>query len=195
MKKNKAWLYPIARPFVTLWFCFCYHPKAYNKEVIPKKGRVIFCGNHRHAFDQFPVCLSTKRIIYWMAKKEYFEGKFGWFFRAVGCIRVNREIHDQKAKDEALEVLNHDLPLGLFPEGTRNKTNKDLLDFKFGAVSLAKKTKSPIIPFAITGNYKLFTKNLRVTFGEPFYVGNMTLEEANKKLRNTILKLYKENKD
>ena len=62
--------------------CFgvCYRPKAYNKEVIPKQGRVIFCGNHRHAFDQFPVCISTKRTIYWMAKKEYFDSKWGCFF-------------------------------------------------------------------------------------------------------------------
>lgn len=195
MKKNKAWLYPIARPFVTLWFRFCYRPKSYNKEVIPKTGRVIFCGNHRHAFDQFPVCLSTKRTIYWMAKKEYFDSKFGWFFKAVGCISVNRKIHDKQAKDEALEVLEKDCALGLFPEGTRNKTNKDLMEFKFGAVSLAKKTNSPIVPFAITGEYKLFTNNLKVIFGEPFYVGNMSLEDANQKLKNIILKLYRENKD
>lgn len=195
MKKNKAWLYPIARPFITLWFKFCYHPKSYNKEVIPKNGRVIFCGNHRHAFDQFPVCLSTKRTIYWMAKKEYFDSKFGWFFRAVGCISVNRSIHDKKAKEEAIEVLENDFALGLFPEGTRNKTKEDLMEFKFGAVSLAKKTNSPIIPFAINGEYKLFTKNLRVTFGKSFYVKDMTLEEANKKLRDTILKLYQENKN
>ena len=130
-----------------------------------------------------------------MAKKEYFESKFGWFFRSVGCISVNREIHDQTAKNEALEILSQDLALGIFPEGTRNKTSKDLMDFKFGAVSLAKKTNSPIIPFAITGEYKLFTKNLKVVFGKPFYVGNMDLETANQKLRTTILKLYQENKN
>lgn len=194
MKKNKAWLYPIARPFVTLWFRVCYRPKAYNKEVIPKQGRVIFCGNHRHAFDQFPVCISTKRTIYWMAKKEYFDSKWGWFFKAVGCIPVDRSKHDTNAKNSALDILNHDQCLGLFPEGTRNKGKSDLMDFKFGAVSLAKKTNSILVPFAINGEYKLFSKGLKVTFGTPFYVGNRSLEEANEKLRNEILYLYKKGK-
>ena len=191
--KNKAWLYVIARPFISIWFRACYRVRSHNKKVIPKKGRVMFCGNHRHAFDQFPVCLSTFRTIHWMAKKEYFDSKFGWFFRAVGCISVNREIHDEEAKSEARSVLEQDKALGLFPEGTRNKTKDDLMDFKFGAVSLAKKTNTPIIPFAIVGSYKPFRKT-HVYFSEAFYVGDMDLEEANKKLRDIILKLYKDHK-
>ena len=68
------------------------------------------------------------------------------------------------------------------------------MDFKFGAVSLAKKTNSILVPFAINGEYKLFSKGLKVTFGNPFYVGNRSLEEANEKLRNEILYLYKKGK-
>lgn len=194
MKKNSAWLYPIARPFITIWFYICYHPKFYNKKVIPKSGKVIFCGNHRHAFDQFPVCLSTKRCIYWMAKKEYFEGAFAWFFKSVGCIPVNRSIHDKNAKNTAIDILNQNKCLGIFPEGTRNKTSDDLLPFKFGAVSMAKKTNAMIIPFAIVGDYKLFTNNLKIIYGTPFYVKDLSLEDANEKLRNEILSLYKRNK-
>ena len=40
-----------------------------------------------------------------MAKKEYFDGKFAWFFKMAGCISVNRSIKDTEASNQALELL------------------------------------------------------------------------------------------
>ena len=58
---------------------------------------------------------------------------------------------------------------------------------------MAKKTNATIVPFGITGDYKFRSKDLTVRFGTPFKVENMTLEEANEKLRNEVGKLMKEN--
>ena len=55
-----------------------------------------------------------------MAKKEYFDSKFAWFFKNVGCIPVDRSKKDELATNKAIEVLINNLALGLFPEGTRN---------------------------------------------------------------------------
>ena len=63
-----------------------------------------------------------------MAKKEYFDSaKTRWFFKGVGCIPVDRSIHDDNAKNKALDVLNKGLCFGIFPEGTRNRTQEKLL--------------------------------------------------------------------
>jgi 1-acyl-sn-glycerol-3-phosphate acyltransferase len=145
--------------------------------------------------DQCLAILNTKRPVHYMAKIEYWQNpKTKWFFNMMGCIPVNRQIHDDNAKAQALEVLNKGLALGLFPEGTRNKTKELLQPFKFGAVSMAKKTNATIVPFAITGTYKFRTKNLKITFGKPFKVGDMELEEANKKLYDEILNIIKKNR-
>jgi 1-acyl-sn-glycerol-3-phosphate acyltransferase len=129
-----------------------------------------------------------------MAKKEYFDSwKTRWFFKSVGCIPVNRSIKDNNATSLALEHLNNGGAIGLFPEGTRNKTDKFLLDFKFGTVSMASKTGATIIPFGITGDYKFRSKNLTIRYGKPFKVGSMDLEEANKKLYNEVKKLMEQN--
>ena len=93
-----------------------------------------------------------------------------------------------------ITVLKDNGAIGIFPEGTRNRTQEILQPFKFGAVSLAEKTNAYLVPFAITGEYKFRSKNLTVTFGKPFKVGKKTLEEANDKLYNEVLKLLKENK-
>lgn len=67
-----------------------------------------------------------------------------------------------------------------------------LLPFKFGAVSMAKKTNATIVPFGVTGDYKIGSKNLIIRFGEPFKVKD-DLEKSNTELRNKVLSLVKEN--
>ena len=134
--------------------------------------------------------MATKRTIHYMAKKEYFDSKLAWFFKFVGCISVNRSIHDKEATKQALDILKSGGAIGLFPEGTRNKTkDKLLLPFKFGAVSMASKTNATIVPFGITGDYKFRSKNLTIKYGKPFKVENMTLEEANNKLFEEVKNL------
>lgn len=191
-KKLKTWGYKIFKPVLGFVFKAYYKPIIINGDVIPKEGPIIICGNHMHIFDQCPVIISTKRIVHYMAKKEYFDGKYRWFFEASGCIPVNRQIKDTNATDLALEVLNNGGAIGLFPEGTRNKTEEFLLPFKFGAVSMAQKTNATIVPFGISGKYEKGEK-LMVRFGEPFKVGDMSLEEANERLRNEVGSLMKKN--
>ncbi len=193
MKKNYIW-YKIFKFILKPIFILWYNPKVINKEYIPNEGPIIIAGNHKHLYDQCLCIISTKRIIRYMAKKEYFDSaKTRWFFKAVGCIPVNRQIKDHDAVDSALEVLKDNGAIGIFPEGTRNKTKEFLLPFKFGAVSMAQKTNATIVPFGLTGDYKFRSQNLVARFGKPFKVNDMTLEEANEKLFNEIKSLMEEN--
>ena len=186
--------YSLLTPIMRVLFRLYYNPKIINKEVIPKEGPILIVGNHKHIYDQCLTIMATKRVIHYMAKKEYFDGKMAWFFKLVGCIPVDRSIKDHNATDKALKVLNSGGAIGLFPEGTRNKT-KDvfLLPFKFGTVSMAKKTNATIIPFGLTGDYKFRSKNLTIRYGTPFKVGEMDLEDANKKLYEEVEKLMRKN--
>ena len=188
-KKLNEWGYKVFKPILSPVFKFYYNPRIENKEYLQQDGPIVVVGNHKHIMDQCLVIIATKRIIHYMAKKEYFDGKMAWFFKATGCISVDRSIHDSNAKNKALEVLESGGAIGLFPEGTRNKTKAKLLPFKYGAVSMAKKTNATIIPFGIVGDYKFRSKNLKIKFGKPFKVGEMSLEEANAKLEKIVLEL------
>lgn len=187
-------LYRIGKILLKPIYKIYYNPKIIGKENIPSDGSILIVGNHKHLYDQCNAIISTKRYITYMAKKEYFDSKkTRWFFKAVGCIPVDRSKKDGDAVNSAIKVLQSNGAVGLFPEGTRNKTDKFLLDFKFGAVSMAKKTDSYLVPFGITGDYKFRSKNLIIRFGIPFKVGDMDLEEANKKLYNEVKALMEEN--
>ena len=194
MNSKAPLLYKISRVVLGPIFKWYYNPTIVNKEYIPKEGSIVIAGNHKHLFDQCLTIIATKRPIHYMAKKEYFDNKkVAWFFKGTGCISVDRKNKDPKAKQAALDVLNDSGAIGIFPEGTRNKTKELLLPFKFGAVSLAQKTNSYIVPFAITGDYKFRSKNLKITYGKPFKITDMTLEEANDKLYKIVEKLLKQN--
>ena len=189
-------VYRILMPIYGIFYRLRYKPTIIGSENIPKKGAFIICGNHKHTRDQMNVMIVSRRVIHYMAKEEYFEGKFAWFFKLAGCIKVDRRIHDENAKSIALDYLKKGHAVGIFPEGTRNKTlgtkdEVDLLPFKYGAVSLAKKANALIVPFGISGEYTGRKGNLTCKIGKPFSVNNLELEEANKKLRKEILKLMK----
>ena len=191
MKKNKMYGFRFLRFILAPIFKLYYNPTIIGKENIPKNGSILIVGNHKHLMDQCLAIISTKRVIHYMAKKEYFDGKFAWFFKMAGCIPVDRSKKDENAKSSGLEVLKNGEVLGLFPEGTRNRTTNFLLPFKFGAVSMANKTDSYLVPFGITGDYKFRSENLTIRFGKPFKASD-DLEKANKRLEEEVAKLMKE---
>ena len=193
MNRKLPFLYRFSRVFLGAIFKFYYKPTLIGKENIPKEGPIVIACNHKHLYDQCLAIIATKRGIHYMAKKEYFDNKkVAWFFKAAGCIPVDRSKKDKNSVNLAMQVLNDKGAIGIFPEGTRNKTKEFLLPFKFGAVSLASKTDAYIVPCGLTGDYKFRSKNLTIRFGKPFKVGD-DLEKANDKLYKEIEKLMKMN--
>ena len=186
MKKyNDAFLYKLTRPIITFLFKFLYSPKFIGKYNIPKKGRIIFAGNHNHSLDGVFLISSTKRNIHFLAKIQLFKGIKKIFFNNMGLIPVDRSKKNHKSLEMAYEYLNSDMVIGIFPEGTFGKGK--VLPFKLGAVKMAYETKSEIVPFAITGKYKMFSKTLKIEFGKPIKIKSEDLEKENEKLRNIVV--------
>ncbi len=164
-----------------------------NKETknIPEKGAIIFVGNHKHAFDPIMVMANTNRIVHYMEKESLFKGIHGKIFESIGTIKVHRNKSNPVAILKAERVLKQGGAVGIFPEGTRNRTNQELLKFRYGAVKIAQKTNTPIIPFAIKGNYKPFRKGLSIEFGKPLNISKMEVEEANNYIKNEVLNILR----
>lgn len=192
-KYNDVLLYKILRPIIKFLFKTLYRPKIIGSENIPKSGRIILAGNHTHNLDCAMLISSTKRNIHFLAKVELFKGFKKILFSNMGLIPVNRKIKDKNVLIHAYNYLEKEKVIGIFPEGTHGKGK--ILPFKIGAVKMAYETKSNIIPFSITGTYKLFSRDLKIEFGKPIKIKNNNLDKENEKLRNIVVKMVGDNNE
>ena len=189
MKESKV-LYKVLKSTCSVLLKTLYRTKAYGKENIPTEGSFILAGNHKHAFDPIFAVIYTKRFVRFFAKEEVSGGFHGFLMRKVGTIIVYKDRTKNVASiKQGEDVLKNGGAIGIFPEGTRNRTNDILLKFRKGAVSMARKTETQIVPFAIRGKYKIFRKGLEIEYGKPIDIKGMTDFEANEYLKNEVLKL------
>ena len=191
MKNKGQFLYKFLKIIYAILLKILFNPKVYGIENIPKDEGIILAGNHKNAIDPVVVMNSTKRRVYFMAKAEAFKGPVGVIFRRIGLIKVDRSKNNPLAVMEAERLLKSGGVLGIFPEGTRNRTDKEILRFRFGTVSIAKRANVKIVPFAIRGKYKVFRSNLQIEFGKPIDVKDLEIEEANKVLENEVVNLLR----
>ena len=190
MKENRV-LYRILKVICGTILKVLYRPKVYGTENIPDTGAVVFVSNHRHAFDPVVVMANTSRFVHYLAKESLFKGIHGKILESIGIIKVDRSKRNPLAVMSAEDVLSAGGAIGIFPEGTRNRTEEPLLKFKTGAVRMAQNTNALIIPCAIRGEFKVFKKGLEIEFGKPLEVSDMTVEDANDFVKNEVLNLLR----
>ena len=171
-------------------FKLAYKPMVINKENVPKENGVIYVSNHLGSLDQFPIMTAIGNSpTHYLAASTLLPLKRGLLYRKTGCIFVDR--NDTNSRCDSKEKLAQYVLKGsnvfMFPEGTRNRTEKFMLDFKLGAVSLAQQTGAKIVPFAVNNNYKIGGDNLMVRVGKPIEVKvTDDLVQKNEELRDTI---------
>ena len=162
-------------------------------ENIPEEGRVILAGNHTNNLDSPLIMRVIKRKIHFIAKKELLDSKLGFIYKRLGIIPVDRKSHNNKESlDKAIDCLNNGEIIVIFPEGTFNKTEYIVKPFRIGAVYLASNSDSPIIPFAIKGEYKWFRRNIIIEFGKPYNIKDKKdLRKENITLTNKVVRLLR----
>lgn len=178
-------LYRIVRGPLTACFKAIYKPTVTGKRFIPDEGRIILAGNHTNLMDCILVACATKRCVHYLAKDELMKGPLKHIFGGLGIIPVNRRTKDKAAYMSAVETLNEEKVIGIFPEGTINRTEEVIMPFKFGAVKMSKESNTNIVPFAITGKYKPFERSVKITFFEPIEPEE-NLETANENLMKIV---------
>lgn len=149
--------------------------RVYGVENIPRKGRFIFAANHVSYLDPPLVSSLSPRRPHTIAKKELFEHPFlDKYFRALGAFPIDRGKADRKAIRHAIELLESEAPLLIFPEGGRSQTG-ELEAAGIGLGMIAHATKAPIIPVYLRGadqavspmNPKLSVVKVEVHYGKP----------------------------
>lgn len=185
--------YHCLRCIVVPIFRVIFPCKFLHKEKLPGSGRLILCSNHISALDPVYLGVALPRQLYFIAKAELFRNRFvSWLLRKLGAFPVVRGTGDGEAKNTALEILEAEKVLGIFPEGTRSRDG-NLLRPKSGMMIFANKTQSPIFPAAVVaknGKVRPFRKTV-VCFGDPVTPEELGLTGADSpaELRNASRKV------
>jgi len=151
-KEHLSWWYFLAK-YVMLFFFKILHPyRIIGRENMPLTGKLLVCSNHVTMGDPIYLgCAIPKRQLHYMAKAELFENKFiGGFLKSLGAFPISRGTGGAQGIQTAIDLLEEEKVVCMFPEGTRSKTG-ELLNPKMGMVMLAYKTHCTILPVAIVG--------------------------------------------
>ena len=135
-----------------------------NRDKLPEEGQYLVLINHKSIIDPPIVEVSLKDTnIFgpWIAKKELYNSSFfGLFVRYAGSILLDREKSQMSGFfKEIKEAVKRGESIFIFPEGTRNKTDKALTSFKEGARIIALKNRLPILPLYIKSDANQALKN------------------------------------
>lgn len=190
--------YNFARSVVNGIFRPLFRVKGIGQENIPKEGGVLLCSNHIHNFDPILVGINIERQIHFMAKKELFDVPIiGKIVSNLGAFPVKRGMGDREALRNGLKVLKEGKIMGLFPEGTRSKTG-ELRKPLAGAGFFALRTDAAVVPCAIVGSYKPFSR-MTVIYGKPLDMSELrsnkvSADDAAEFIMNEIKKLIDNHK-
>ena len=170
---------------------------------IPREGGAILAMNHIGYLDFALIgtcALPVKRYVRFMAKRELFDNKIaGPLLRGMHHISVDRS-SGSASFVAALRALRSGEIVGIFPEGTIS-VSFELKEFKSGAVRLAVGGGVPIIPVAVWGSQRIWTKKVKrdlsrkkvpvfVAFGEPLhFTKDSSIEEGEIQLRTAMQEL------
>ncbi|MEV3861441.1 lysophospholipid acyltransferase family protein [Streptomyces sp. NPDC050095] len=131
-----------------------------GSENIPRSGGAVLVSNHISYLDFIfdgLAALPQKRLVRFMAKESVFRHKVsGPLMRSMKHIPVDRAQGEQ-AYQHALQSLRAGEIVGVFPEATISQSFT-LKSFKTGAVRLAQEAGVPLIPMALWGTQRLWTK-------------------------------------
>ena len=168
-----------------LLFFFFMRADIRNKHLIKPENTYVFVANHLSMLDILLYAISCSNTFRFLAKKELTKIPLMGYVINNLYISVNRT--DKSDRHKSLDVMKATLDEGisvfLAPEGTRNKTDQLLLEFKEGAFRLAIKAQKPLAVLTVI-NTKQHLKTgkllqmspgiLKAEWSEPIETAGMT---------------------
>ncbi|MBQ4485458.1 MAG: 1-acyl-sn-glycerol-3-phosphate acyltransferase [Oscillospiraceae bacterium] len=161
-----------------VWYDFSIE----GEENIPPEEGVIIASNHRTYADPVILTMKMKKPVTYMAKEELFRNKlFGAFITALGAFPVKRGAGDMQVIEQCVERLREGKNFVIFPEGTRQKTNK-VGRLKTGIAVIAAKSGATVLPkgIIVEGEKLHFRGKVKLRIGKPIPPEDLQVVEGDR---------------
>ena len=170
----------------------------YGKDRVPLDGGLVVACNHFSWIDPPSLGAASPRTIYYMAKIEaHVVPGLGPLIRAFGAFPVRRGESDREAVRTMREIVREGLALGLFVEGTRQRSGVPG-EAQPGAAMVALQEDAPVIPVAVHGSQTWKLGNFHpvsIAWGEPMRFeglprGGRGYKQASAEIQAEIYRLW-----
>jgi 1-acyl-sn-glycerol-3-phosphate acyltransferase len=172
--------------------------RVYGRERVPMEGGVVLAFNHFHWIDPPAFGAASPRTVYFMAKIEAHRVPgLGQLIRSFGTFSVRRGESDREAVRLMRDVVRDGKALGLFVEGTRQRSGVPG-KAQPGAAMAALQEDVPVVPAAIHGSEAWVPGSFRpvsVAWGSPMRFdglprGGKGYREASAEIERELRRLW-----
>ncbi len=186
-------------PFL-LKVCFI-RLKVHGLEHISSTQPYVVVANHCAQIDILISGASVNQPVRFLAKSEIKNIPFFGYMTKMLAIMVDR--NSKESREKSVQYLREELAKGfsllIYPEGTRNRTDQPLKEFKDGAFRIAIETQMPIAVQTIVGatqlnnpkGLQLFPGTVSVYWSNPIETKGMSLDDLatlKQRVQNEMLK-------
>jgi 1-acyl-sn-glycerol-3-phosphate acyltransferase len=161
-----------------------------GKERLPKSGPIILAGNHVAVLEAVLMAVYNPGLVEFFGTGDIpFDPNYAWIVKAYDLIPVNRGNLDRKSLRIALDVLNQNGILGIFPEG--GTWNPAQMEAQSGVAWLSYKAQAPVLPIGFGGvkggfkkAFQLKRPNLIMNVGE--IIPPVQLDDPNQSTKQNL---------
>lgn len=205
--KKRASLAIVSWAFNVVIFICGVKRTVIGEENVPKDKAVLYVGNHRSIFD---IVLCYPRVpnpTGFISKKEVLKVPLlNIWMVFMDCLFLDRK-DIRKGLEmvlSAIDKVKNGISIYIYPEGTRNKTDKPLNDFHKGSFKIAQKSGCPIIPVVVNHTEDIFEAHMpfirpahvTIEYCKPVVISELSKEDQkniDQYVKNIIEETYLKN--
>ncbi len=161
--------------------------KVFGKEKLDAKTTYVYVANHNSQIDIMACASAVPNPMRFLAKAETkYIPFFGYMVKMLGIV-VDRQSKDSREKSyqQMTDALLMGESLFLYPEGTRNRTDEKLKEFKDGAFRVAIMAQVPVAVQTVIGakevnnpnGIQLYPGCVEIHWSEPIDTRGMTMAD------------------
>lgn len=170
--------YRCVRLSARLTSVFIFDFRCFGRENTLIDGGALIVSTHQSHFDPVLIGATFNEQLNYVARRSLFKNRiFGTVISLLDAIELDRDRSGLAGLKETIRRVRAGKKVLIFPEGTRTPDGK-IAQLKPGFLAVARRSKVPLIPVAITGAFDALPKGssfptrypLRVAVGKPILI-------------------------
>lgn len=167
--------YRLVRLTARISSVFMFDLRCQGRENTLVEGGALILSTHQSHFDPVLIGVTFNERLNYLARRSLFNNRiFATIITLLDAIELDRDRSGLAGLKETMKRLKRGEKVLIFPEGTRTSDGQ-ISELKPGFLAVARRSKVPMIPVAITGAYEALPKGgrfprrypLRVSVGPP----------------------------